>query len=70
MDQDCLDVISVSSDVLSSECTVDISILPSVWGIFFIVIYFWHTLLVSLFILYVISLSYKILFFQLFMCFY
>ena len=56
--------------VQSSECTVDISILPSVWGIFFIVIYFWHTLLVSLFILNVISLSYKIPFFQLFMFFY
>ena len=55
--------------VQSSECTVDISILPSVWGIFFIVIYFWHTLLVSLFILNVISLSYKIPFFQLFMFF-
>ena len=56
--------------VQSSECTVDISILPSVWGIFFIVIYFWHTLLVSLFILNVISLSYKIPFFQLFMLFF
>ena len=56
--------------VQSSECTVDISILPSVWGIFFIVIYFWHTLLVSLFILNVISLSYKIPFFQLFMFFF
>ena len=56
--------------VQSSECTVDISILPSVWGIFFIVIYFWHTLLVSLFILNVISLSYKIPFFQLFMFLY
>ena len=55
--------------VQSSECTVYISILPSVWGIFFIVIYFWHTLLVSLFILNVICLSYKIPFFQLFMFF-
>ena len=45
--------------VQSSECTVDIPILPSVWGIFFIVIYFWHTLLVSLFILNVISLVTK-----------
>ena len=45
--------------VQSSECTVDISILPSVWGRFFTVIYFWHTLLVSLFILNVFSLSYK-----------
>ena len=53
--------------VQSSECTVYISILPSVWGIFFIMIYFWHTLLVSLFILNVISLSYKIPFFQLLM---
>ena len=52
------------------ESTVDISILPSVWGRFFIVIYFWHTLLVSLFILNVISLIYKIPFFQLFMLFY
>ena len=52
--------------VWSSEFTVDISILPSVWGRFFIVIYFWHTLLVSLFILNVI----KIPFFQLFMLFY
>ena len=56
--------------VQSSECTVDIPILPSVWGRFFIVIYLWHTLLVSLFILNVISLSYKIPFFQLFMFFY
>ena len=55
--------------VWSSECTVDISILPSVWGRFSIVIYFWYTLLVSLFILNVISFSYPIPFFQLFMFF-
>ena len=55
--------------VQSSQCTVDISKLPSVWGRFFIVIYFWHTSLVSLFLLNVISLRYKILFFLLFMFF-
>lgn len=72
-DQECLDVISVSSDVTplvlgavkDSESTFDVSVQPSVRGRLLKCIDFWRTLPASQFILNVISQGYKIPFFQL-----